>query len=150
MAVDLAGVLLGSCIGVVGALLGATVSHALTARRERNARKVAGLQEVQREVAQRSRLALEIAQHVNTVGYDAKKLFELPGWRSCTLALRDRSWKASCFAYLPEAAEDFRSLDEHISQLMDANHDQEKNASAIQGIVAKIEAKVITGLSVTR
>lgn len=150
MAVDILGVILGSCIGLTGGLLGVTVAHVFTARRERTARKVAGVQDVQREVEKRSKLALEIAQHVNAVGYDGRKLFQLPAWRSCTLALQDRSWKPSCMVYLPAAVEDFRSLVTHISQLMDEQHDHTKIAGAIQKIVTSIEAQIVASLSQSR
>jgi hypothetical protein len=143
MPVELSGVILGSCIGLVGVALG----HALTSGRDRRARRIAGLQDVQRELLKRERLALDITQHINTAGYDGAKLFQLQGWKECSLTLQEKAWKTACITYLPEAIRDFQTLDSKIWQLMDADHSQDKTVVEIQECMEVIANKIARSIS---
>ena len=150
MTVELSGVIVGSCIGLVGGLGGVFIGHILTNRRESKTRKISGLQDVLRELQKRNRLALDITQHVNSVGSSGERLFQVPGWKECTLALQERSWKVSCITFLPEAFEDFRILDSKIVQLMDDQFDQGLVVKELQDCIATIEYKITLGMAAHR
>lgn len=152
MALDTSGVIIGASIGLLSAVIGASLSHLLTARRDSTARKIAGLQDVRRELEKRRRLTLEIAQYVNKASSmyrpeaRARKLFDTPGWRDAMLALQERSWVISCSAFLPEAESDFGELDGLIGDLL-SEGDQSLIANNIHERVSVIEARIKRRLS---
>jgi hypothetical protein len=125
VAADLAAVLTGAGIGLIGGLGGVYLGHRFSTSREEVSRSIAGLAAVMAELGKLRRLALYFHQRLNIAlleesdpGILAAKLIDGP-WQEATHELQEANWVFPCMAYLPQAEADFRKLDGLIRFIMD-------------------------------
>lgn len=125
MAVDLAGVITGGAIGLMGGIGGVFLGHHLSQRRERASRKIEGLRQVVAEINRFSRVALFFEQQINLASRDqeaegiAKNLIGRAEWQNATHELQEAHWRFPAMAYLPNATSSFHELNRLMGYIMD-------------------------------